>query len=692
MIRFCNIDTIKFYQHELTATVIDNYFSDNAGTVISVYDNKENFIGCIFDDNKEKHIVSQRYLLKDRENLFEDISGVLEKKEGQFLPILNEKNEILMYAFEQDDFRYDQVRSFLKIARNSYSDIELNKFIEGAPEVICIEGLNQIAYELYDLLLACGCKCIVKGEVWNILFGDEIIDNYNDKENIYPYQDTNKIFSIKAESKLELMNIHTNRAIKNVGENFRPIIKAAIALGRLQLEKVLKKIDNRFTFCICPIPNNVKFTNLSREFMKIPDVHNKIQGYCDYTSDDERDIIKQIYGVDSLPAKTLNETDIFNLSGAGEDGFIGKSSLDQRCPKRIYIIGPCIVRGYCVQDKATISNLIQEKVLEFGYEVVRIVVSKVNWLMMDKLEKLPIRSKDIVLFISEEDSFPLVENANISYWNVNRCYEEMGEDQTTYYSDCAIHLNEKGHRKLYNYIYENYLNSLIIKLSKKDNNSYIQKGDILDKDTIKLINQYADKYVIDTYGKVGALVMNCNPFTKGHRYIIEKAAEKMDWVYVFVVQEDKSYFSFSDRYEMVKRGTQDISNVRVLPSGQYVLSYNTLPSYFEKEYKKEVIIDASKDIEIFARYVAPRFKIKYRFVGEEIKDKITRQYNEQMKVLCAEFGIEVIEMERKKATDEIISASTVRKAINEKNWDVVKQMLPDTTYKYLQQTNVINEL
>ena len=45
---------------------------------------------------------------------------------------------------------------------------------------------------------------------------------------------------------------------------------------------------------------------------------------------------------------------------------------------------------------------------------------------------------------------------------------------------------------------------------------------------------------------VGAIVMNANPFTKGHRYLIEKAAAECGFVYVFVLSEDKSVFSSKD--------------------------------------------------------------------------------------------------------------------------------------------------
>ena len=41
-------------------------------------------------------------------------------------------------------------------------------------------------------------------------------------------------------------------------------------------------------------------------------------------------------------------------------------------------------------------------------------------------------------------------------------------------------------------------------------------------------------------GVVGALVMNCDPFTLGHLHVIEQAARECGFVYVFVLSEDRS--------------------------------------------------------------------------------------------------------------------------------------------------------
>ena len=80
--------------------------------------------------------------------------------------------------------------------------------------------------------------------------------------------------------------------------------------------------------------------------------------------------------------------------------------------------------------------------------------------------------------------------------------------------------------------------------------------------------------------KVGAIVMNCNPFTNGHKYLIETARNKVDVLLIFVLEEDKSYFSYKDRMTMVKLGTADMGNVYVVPSGKFMISALTFPEYF----------------------------------------------------------------------------------------------------------------
>lgn len=183
-------------------------------------------------------------------------------------------------------------------------------------------------------------------------------------------------------------------------------------------------------------------------------------------------------------------------------------------------------------------------------------------------------------------------------------------------------------------------------------------------------------------GTVGALVMNCNPFTKGHRYLIETAAKECLRVYVFVLSEDKSQFSAADRLEMVRRGTEDIPNVKVLPTGPYLISSATFPTYFLKDREGAEQVHCLLDIEIFCNYYAPRLGISRRYVGTEPLSPITAQYNEALKANLPQRGIAVREIPRLEIGVPV-SASAVREALEKGDDETLRSMLPLTTYNYL---------
>ncbi len=182
---------------------------------------------------------------------------------------------------------------------------------------------------------------------------------------------------------------------------------------------------------------------------------------------------------------------------------------------------------------------------------------------------------------------------------------------------------------------------------------------------------------------VGAIVMNCNPFTLGHRYLVEYATAQVVKLYIFVVEEDKSIFPFADRIELVKQGVKDLANVEVLPSGKFIISQRTFSGYFSKEELQDAVVDSSEDVEIFGREIAPTLGITVRFAGEEPTDNVTRQYNETMREILPRYGVEFREIPRKTFDGEPISASVVREALKRGDFDKIKELVPKTTLEYL---------
>jgi [citrate (pro-3S)-lyase] ligase len=184
--------------------------------------------------------------------------------------------------------------------------------------------------------------------------------------------------------------------------------------------------------------------------------------------------------------------------------------------------------------------------------------------------------------------------------------------------------------------------------------------------------------------EAAAVVVNCNPFTLGHRHLIEKASRAHEKLFVFVLEEELSLFPFAVRMELVKRGTRNLSNVVVLPSGPYVISRATFPSYFLRE-KDKAEAQAGLDAEIFASRIAPAAFIKKRYVGEEPFCATTRQYNEMLEQVLKEHGLGFEVIERRKDLEGLaISASRVRALLKSGDLGALRDILPETTSDFLE--------
>lgn len=188
---------------------------------------------------------------------------------------------------------------------------------------------------------------------------------------------------------------------------------------------------------------------------------------------------------------------------------------------------------------------------------------------------------------------------------------------------------------------------------------------------------------------VGCIVMNCNPFTKGHLALINYGAAHCSLLHVFVVQENQSAFPFDVRFRLVEEGTASLSNVHIHPSGPYMISSATFPTYFLKDGEDAARIQSELDITLFASRIAPLFHIGKRFAGDEPFDPITRQYNEAMEAILPKHKINFIKIprvsaEKEAGENEIISASLVRKLLAEGGvTSQVLDLVPPCTANYL---------
>lgn len=182
-------------------------------------------------------------------------------------------------------------------------------------------------------------------------------------------------------------------------------------------------------------------------------------------------------------------------------------------------------------------------------------------------------------------------------------------------------------------------------------------------------------------GKSAAIVMNANPFTLGHRHLVERAAAENDTVHLFVLSEDASLVPFEVRWKLVNEGVADLSNVRCHKSGPYIISSATFPSYFLRDEEAVILGHARLDLQLFGS-IAQALGVTARYVGEEPTSQVTGLYNEVMSEELPKGGIRCVVVPRLEQGGAAVSASTVRKLIHDGRLEDIRPLVPESTWNY----------
>ena len=181
----------------------------------------------------------------------------------------------------------------------------------------------------------------------------------------------------------------------------------------------------------------------------------------------------------------------------------------------------------------------------------------------------------------------------------------------------------------------------------------------------------------------GAIVMNADPFTNGHRYLVETAAAQCSRLLVLVLSADAAHVPAAARLALVERGCADLSGVFVRPGGDYVISGATFPDYFFKTKSEAMLAHARLDAALFAEQIAPACGIRVRFVGEEPLDPMTAAYNETLLAVLPPRGIALRVVPRKTLDGEPVSASRVRALWHAGDVSGVAPLVPPATLDYI---------
>ena len=389
----------------------------------------------------------------------------------------------------------------------------------------------------------------------------------------------------------------------------------------------------------------------------------------------------------SLPEIKRNGTIFYGDIKSKYVNYTNKSRVVLNAPSSykntIYIIGPCIAVGAYNTDNHTLGHYLQENLNSLGLEYKVVMIGLPNgadrYYFVKILEEYDIKEGDKIFLIGQTyrqdewdlDVLPVFE----------KLYEKYGYE---FYLETPIHCGKEANKAIADFLTE-HIDDPFDSGKNPDIHlpaaTHVNSPALANNQQLKKYQEFLQSHAV----KIGSIVMNCNPFTLGHLHLIEYAAEQVDHLYIFVVEEDRSFFKFDDRIELVKAGTSHLENVKVLPSGQFIISATTFAEYFGKESLDCAAIDPSLDVEIFGSQIAPCLNINVRFVGEEPLDPITAQYNQSMKEILPKYGVELCEIPRKETNGEVISASRVRKCLEEKNWDEIRKLVPKTTYSFLEE-------
>ena len=177
----------------------------------------------------------------------------------------------------------------------------------------------------------------------------------------------------------------------------------------------------------------------------------------------------------------------------------------------------------------------------------------------------------------------------------------------------------------------------------------------------------------------GVIVMNANPFTLGHRYLVEQAASSN--LVIIPVKEDLSRFPYTERLEMIRQGSGDLADI--VEGSDYQISASTFPTYFLKDLSDASETQMRLDIDLFGRHIAPALGATVRYVGSEPTDPLTARYNGLMKELLPTYGVQLVEVARLCDTEGAVSASRVRALLDEGRYHAAAALTPASTHPYL---------
>lgn len=614
---------------------------------------------------KRKYICEQ-----DDYNLFANLKEMFKNAEDSLITLMDKDGQILYFAYDDDTSAYYDIELVMKELENNKSEEEI--FDEGVFEgaaMVRMQDLNEYAFRFYNILKIRKIPVEVHGEAWGVLF-PKMCEKYQNIPN-------SNVFKIYADG--------VSRTGLSESSDVRNQWIFISEIGQRKHNKLTeiyrKKFEKKGIKCL-----TAYFPHRAGGYNTIEELYREKRICIDMPKWNGAHVKEQI---ESVYGRKIDETEWKKLATERNKDARYVYDIESKicfgtAKNKVYMIGPCIVQGATAASlDESLGGCLNGEIrrLSDEYAVEGRACGLYSFAEYEKiLKSLTVTENDIIILIDRLNS-----------WNKQNVTKDvliddiLAQRKCDWFYDMPLHTNYVGNREISRSVCRDYLAQMIKNPKKKP--QYLQAGQLkLEKDAEQTLNAYIEQIrskIAKDGMKIGSIVMNCNPMTNGHLYLIDAARKMVDLLYIFIVEEDKSDFKFRDRLTLVKNETSQMENVAVVPSGKYVLSFMTMPLYFNKQEKRQALLDASNDLRLFGNYIAPELGITMRFVGEEPIDMVTRQYNEAMKNMLPMYGVSVTEIPRLQQDGKIVSASMVRDYLKEGNMEQIKNIVPQGVYEYL---------
>jgi len=390
---------------------------------------------------------------------------------------------------------------------------------------------------------------------------------------------------------------------------------------------------------------------------------------------------------------------LIDFSDGDNCNFIDGKRLTTDNPRRnnrsIHFYGACAVQGLCVVDCLTIPSIFQRLLNENGLLQTNVVNHGLAYgkdIINDLLSMMatPIGCGDLLIWLTSFNKLEqkaLIEN---DIQIINLC--EIMNKKNYWFLDNPCHCNAEANEIFAKNIYKHIKKECDISSQQGEKCSYCDSlgkplsynpDAILDSDEMQQYISYLSTNKFDG-GKssIGGVVMHANPCTNGHIYLINYALTIVDGLYVFIVEESKSGFSYLDREYMLRENFKNDSRVKFISGGNVLTSELSFPEYFNRA-KSKTKVSPILNHKVFAIKIAPLLNISKRFFGAEPEDIVTQRLNITAKEFFPKYGIEVYEVERLKCCGKYVSAKDVRNLYRQKKYEQIATLTPFSTYMRL---------